>query len=63
MVQYLDEIDAEWLDWDRNIRVGKRVALKKEAEEVMRRVLGVSMVIDPAHSVKAQMIVAMMPEA
>ena len=39
MVKYLDGIDAKWLDWDGKIRVGRRVVLKKEAEEVMRRYL------------------------
>ena len=63
VVKYLDEADTEWLDWDGRIVAGRGVAFKKEVEEVMRRVLGVSMVIDPVHRAKAQVIVAMMPEA
>ena len=64
MLKHLDEVkNALSLDWDRKIRVGRSVGLKKEAEEVLRRVIRVSMVIDPVHRAKAQAIVAMMPEA
>ena len=44
------------------MRVGRGGAFKKEAEEVMGRVLGVSMVFDPVHGAKAQVIVGMMWE-
>ena len=64
MLKHLDEVkNALSLDWDRKIRVDRSVGLKKKAEEVLRRVVRVSMVIDPVHRAKAQAIVAMMPEA
>ena len=59
----LKYLDKPWLDWDGRIKMGGGGALKKDVEEVMRRVLGVSTVIDPAHRAKAQAIVEMMPDA
>ena len=59
VVEYLDESDPELLDWDGRFRG----PFKKDVEEVLRSVLGVSMVIDPVHRATAQVIVEMMPEA
>ena len=61
--KYLEKPIDKWPDWDVRIKVSKRVAFKKEVEEVLRRVLGASMVIDPAHRAGAQVIASMMPEA
>ena len=53
VVKCLDEPDTECLDWGRRITAGRRVVFKEDVEEVVGRVLGVSMVIDPAHRAKA----------
>ena len=53
-----------YLGWNGRIRAGRGGgAFKKEVGEVIRRVLGACMVLDPVHRANAQEIVEMMPEA
>ena len=59
----MDKANPNFLDWNGRIGAGRGGAFKQAVGEAIRRVLRVSMVIDPVHNVNAQDIVETIPEA
>ena len=63
VLRYMDKTDPDFLDWNGRISAGRGGAFKQAVGDVIRRVLRVSMVIDPVRRANAQDIVEMMPDA